>query len=248
VKKSDSATAIKQWIEALRTDPMFQNMVYKPVQKIIADSAGEWSMKCAEYLKMQKEMEFTTQWGCLDRKEEAATAERAVAVVEVPTKAGLMMPNLPPSWWVRTMKQAIWLLNRFGKVVTEEYIASDGDQPRPLERFTGYQYSRRQIDRELSYFVPVGRPTLVHLTQVKGSAITPKSRWAVPIGMYRERVIFWSPFSKSEFRSKSFTAYKLQHGMNYMHFLNLPVQMGSQGKDAMAVTMEDHVSIMLPEM
>ena len=248
VKKSDSAAAIKQWIEALRADPMFQNMVYKPVQKIIADSAGEWSMKCAEYLKMQKVMEFTTQWGCPDRKEEAATAERAVAVVEVPTKAGLMMPNLPPSWWVRTMKQAIWLLNRFGKIVTEEYIASDGDQPRPLERFTGYQYSRRQIDRELSYFVPVGRPTLVHLTQVKGSAITPKSRWAVPIGMYREQVIFWSPFSKSEFRSKSFTAYKLQHGMNYMHFLNLPVQLGSQGKDAMAVTMEDHVSIMLPEM
>ena len=76
---------------------------------------------------MQKETEFTTQRGCPDRKEEAATAERAVDVVEVPIKAGLMMPNLPPSRWVRTMKLAIWLLNRFGKVVTEEYIASDGD-------------------------------------------------------------------------------------------------------------------------
>jgi hypothetical protein len=52
------------------------------------------------------------------------------------------------------------------------------------------QYSRRMIDRELSYFVPVGRPTLVHMTAVKGSAIAPKSRWAVPVGMYREQVIF----------------------------------------------------------
>ena len=170
VKKSDSATAIKQWIEALTTDPMFQNMVYKPVQKTVADSTGEWSMKCTEYLKMQKEMKSTTQWGCPDRNEEATTAERAVAVVKVPTKVGLMMPNLPSSWWVRTMKQAIWLLNRFGKIATEEYIANDGGQPRPLERFTGYQYSRRQIGRELSYFVPIGRPTSVHLTQVKGKS------------------------------------------------------------------------------
>jgi hypothetical protein len=97
--------------------------------------------------------------------------------------------------------EAIWLLNRFGKIASEENIASDGDQPRPLERFTGFQYSRRQIDRELSYFVPIGRPSLVHLTDVKGSAIKPKSRWTVPIGMYREQVMFWSPVSKSEFRS-----------------------------------------------
>ena len=184
-------------------------MAYKAVQKIKTDSAGEWSMKCDAWNKMSGDLGFDTQWSCPDRKEEAAQAERAVVVVEVPTKAGLMMPNLPPSWWVRTMKQAIWLLNRFGKIATEESISSDGDQPRPLEKITGFQYSRRQIDRELSYFVPVGRPTLVHMTKVKGSAITPKSRWAVPIGMYREQVIFWSPFSKSEFRSKSFTAYKL---------------------------------------
>ena len=145
------------------------------------------------------------------------------------------------------MKQAIWLLNRFGRIATEESISSDGDQPRPLENFTGFQYSRRQIDRELSYFVPVGRPTLVHMTKVKGSAITPKSRWAVPIGMYREQVIFWSPFSKSEFRSKSFTAYKLKHGLNYMHFLNLPTQQGAQGTDAMGDSMDDQVTIQLPE-
>jgi hypothetical protein len=86
--------------------------------------------------------------------------------------------------------EAIWLLNRFGIIATEESISSDGDQPRPLEKITGFQYSRRQIDRELSYFVPVGLPTLVHMTKVKGIAITPKSRWAVPIGMYRDQVIF----------------------------------------------------------
>lgn len=104
-KKSDSADGVKQWINSLRTDPMFQNLGYNAVQKIETDSAGEWSMKCDKWITMATELGFTTEWSCPDRKEEAASAERAVGVVEVPTKAGLMMPNLPPSWWVRAMKQ-----------------------------------------------------------------------------------------------------------------------------------------------
>ena len=91
---------------------------------------------------MATELGFTTEWSCPGREEEAASAERAVGVVEVPIKAGLMTPNLPPSWWVRAMEQAILLLNRFGKIAYEENIASGGGRPRPLERFIGFQYSR----------------------------------------------------------------------------------------------------------
>ena len=96
--------------------------------------------------------------------------------------------------------------------------------------------------------MPVGRPTLVHMTAVKGSAIAPKSRWAVPVGVYREQVIFWSPYTKREFRSKSFTSFKLRSGMNFMHFLGLPVTDGSQGTDAVPEAMNQNVTIMLPDM
>jgi hypothetical protein len=96
-------------------------------------------------------------------------AERACGVVEVTTKAILMQQNLPPQWWVRAAHQAVWLLNRFP--------------------------SCRQIDRELSYFVPVG---------------TPKTIWGIAVGMYREAVKFWVPTTNGTRQTKSFTAYKLR--------------------------------------
>jgi site-specific DNA-cytosine methylase len=121
-KKSDSTDGVKQWINSLRADPMFQNLGYNAVQKIETDSAGEWSMKCDKWITMATELGFTTEWSCPDRKEEAASAERAVGVVEVPTKAGLMMPNLPPSWWVRAMKQAMKQANLVAEQVWQNCI------------------------------------------------------------------------------------------------------------------------------
>ena len=52
----------------------------------------------------------------------------------------------------------------------------DGDKTRPLEIVTVGQYSRRQIDGELSYYVPGGTPCLVHDTEALGSTIGPKAR------------------------------------------------------------------------
>ena len=247
-KKSESATQVEKWIQSMRADPMFQGMQYEAVQFIETDSAGEWDPKCEEWDKMEKRVGFKTVWSCPDRKEEAGVAERACAVVEVAMKAGLMQENLPPNWWVRTAKQGIWLLNRFGALVSEAVIPADGDQPRPLEEMTGFQYSRKQINRELSYFVPVGRVALVHRTKVKGSAIEPKSRWAVAIEMYREQIIWWSPYTKQDFRSKSFTAFKLVQGMNYMHFLGLTVTPGAQGINTIPMEFDQQVTIKLPEM
>ena len=247
-KKSESTAEVEKWIIGMRADPMFQNMVYDAVQFIETDSAGEWDPRCAEWDKMNKRCKMQTVWTCPDRKEEAGIAERACAVVEIALKAGLMQENLPGSWWVRTAKQAVWLMNRFGALVSEAVIPADGDQVRPLEEMTGFAYSRKQINRELSYFVPVGRVALVHRTKVKGSAIEPKSRWAVAIEMYREQVMWWSPYTKQDFRSKSFSAFKLRAGMNYMHFLGLPITSGAQGENTLPADFHQKVTITLPKM
>ena len=244
--KAHSAREIETWIKSVRNDPMYQHLGYPAIQHLEMDSAGEWDVDCEEWYEMEQRMQITSIRSCPDRKESNATAERACQEIEHGMKAGLMQENLPPSWWVRCAKQAIWLRNRFGRVVTEARIAADGDQPRPLEIATKFAYSRRQIDRELSYFVPTGRLCLVHLTKVKGSSIAPKSRFAVSIEMYRDQVVFWSPYTKRTFRSKSYAAYKLRAGLNYMHMLGLPIQAGSLGKNTLPADLSENVTITLP--
>ena len=207
-RKSESALQVEQWINSLRSDPMMQNMPHKAVQFIETDNAGEWAENTKAWSEMQERTKIQTIWGCPDRKEEVARGERACGVVEVLMKAGIMQENLPPNWWVRVAKGAIWFKNRIGAINTEAKIGRDGDQVRPLEAFTDFQYSRKQIDRELSYHVPVGRLGLVHITSAKGSAIAPKTKWGVCIRMYREQPIWWSPFNGAEWKSKSFTGEK----------------------------------------
>ena len=66
----------------------------------------------------------------------------------------------------------------------------------------------------------LGTPALVHVKQ-RGSSLTPKVRWGVAWGMYKEQPIWLCPFTKSTFRSKSFAAFDLKDGMNYGQFLGI---------------------------
>ena len=61
----------------------------------------------------------------------------------------------------------------------------------------------------------------MHDPSVKGSALAPKVRWAIARGMYREQIIFIDPYSKASFRSKSYTAYRLNDGINWFQLLKL---------------------------
>ena len=54
--------------------------------------------------------------------------------------------------------------------------------------------------------------------------------------------------AKQDFRSKSFSAFKLRAGMNYMHFLGLPVTSGAQGENTLPADFHQKVTITLPEM
>ena len=58
---------------------------------------------------------------------------------------------------------AEFLLLRFPTVAADSTAAIDGDQARPLEKLMAMvgAYSRRQIDRELSYFELPGAVALV---------------------------------------------------------------------------------------
>ena len=104
----------------------------------------------------------------------------------------------------------MWLLNRFPVTSLDVSVPIDGDRVRPLERLTDFYYSRSRINRELSYFLAIGSLALVHATSVKGSSLNPKTKWGIAVEMYREQVVFVSPFSGAKFKSKSWTAMKLR--------------------------------------
>ena len=115
--------------------------------------------------------------------EENGYAEVAVSIVEITVKNLLFSSNLPESWWQRAAADAEFLLNRFPVTSTDVALPIDGDVQLPIEHFYRGQYSRRQVARELSYYVPVGTLCMVHDNHVKGSAIKPKVRYGIARGM-----------------------------------------------------------------
>jgi len=190
---------------------------------IRTDNAGEWAVDAAVWSAMVQRV------GCLEMiyttpglHKEAADAERSCGIVETVTKCLLMEKNLPPDWWQRCAGAAEFLLNRFPTTRQDRNIPIDGDRSRPIEEMSGGAHSRRQCDRELTYFRQPGELALVHLPKVKGSQLQAKARFAVCSGMYREQPIWWCPWTKSKFRSKDFTAVKLRDGLNFAQFLRLP--------------------------
>ena len=245
--KNEIREQLAAWITKLRSRPEFQGLSYQPMANIITDNAGEWDMKCEAWDKLETEYAFQTTWTSPDSKKENAKAERTCGIVEVVTKALLMQNNLPRTWWVYCAEQASWLLNRFPVSSLDVSVPVDGDRVRPLERLTQFYYSRRQIDRELSYFIPVGTLCLVHDTSVKGSSLNPKTKWGIAIKMYREQTVFMSPYNGATFKSKSATAVKFRPGMNAWQFLNLPIPSNIMRSSALQRDFDEKIVIELPQ-
>lgn len=215
---------VAKFIDKLRQSPEYHDLPYKPVSVIKTDDAGEWGILTEAWHKTMSDRGVESIYSSPDRKEEASYAERACGIVEVVIKSLLMQQNLPPSWWQYAADQASFLLNRFPVQSQDGAMPVDGDLMRPLQILTRGRYSARQIDRELSYFIPIGTPALVHDPDAKGSTLGPKCRWGVAVGMMRETPLFINPFTRGSrpFRSKSFTAFKLKEGLNYAQLLGLP--------------------------
>ena len=242
-KRSDAISEIRKLILKLRSNPAFQGMNYAAWQELHTDNAGEWGWTNAEWGELEIELAFTTVWTCPDRKEEAHYAERAVGIMEVTIKALMLQRDLPFSWWRDCAEGAMFLLNRFPAISLQSTMPSDGDQCRPLEVVTGGAYSRRQIDRELSYFVAPGTPVLVHDPKVKGSQFQPKASWWVARGMHREQIILWSPFTHATRKSKSYTAFKLARGLSYQRFLSLEPEPPSRRQRQLPTDFNEAVTI-----
>jgi hypothetical protein len=244
--KSDIRDMVEAWVEETRSDPAFHDYPYKMVSVIKLDNAGEWSLECAQWQAMIKEFGIECVYSCPDRKESNAHAEKSCGIVEVVIKSLLYEANLPPSWWEYAAKSAEFLLDRFPVTSTSVSVPMDGDRLRPLEAYTRGRYSRRQIDREISYFVGLGTPCLVQTTE-KGSSLKPKTRWGICIGMYREQVCFMCPHTKSKFRSKSFAAFRLRNGLNYAQFLGLKNLVSSRASASISEDYNLEVDICLKE-
>ena len=191
------------------------------------------------------EMQFETRHTTPETSKELGIAEKTNDIMEKTTKAILMEQNLPPNHWQVAADAAEFLLLRFPTVAADSTAAIDGDQARPLEKLMMGAYSRRQIDRELSYFELPGTVALVH-TKVKGSTLAPRVRWAVAWGMYREQIVWRCPYTHSTFRSKSYSVTKLNHNMNYGHFFGKPM-ISTRKQCAIPSDRNDKIDVYLDE-
>ena len=159
-------------------------------------------------------------WGHpTDHARDNARAEGANKIIEAGIQSLLYEKNLPPSWWQRAANDVMFLANRFPPYSLDANVPPDGDVPSPIERLLNGYVSRHQVYREIDSFVPVGTPALCHQPKAKGSSLEPRVRWGIAIGQ-RGKVTRWlCPFTKSRYRSRSFTAFSLRTGLNWSQFL-----------------------------
>ena len=170
-------------------------------------------------------------------------------IAEVTQKALLLQRALHHSWWQVCGDAAEFLLNRFPSTRTDKTMPMDGDQARPIEILTGGKHSRRQCDREISYYIAPGTPALVHDTKAIGSQLdTLKSSWKVVKGMYREQVKWWSPWTRQCSHSKSYTAFKLQEGISFIDFLGLKGIPRATREESIQCEFDKEITIKLPEL
>ena len=152
--KNDIVTQFEQWVKEMRAGPAYADLSYPAVSTVVTDNAGEWDLNSANWNAMllrlkHVEMIYTTP----ETSKEGGHAEKSNSMVEAVTKAILMEQNLPEDHWEVAARAAEWLLNRFPNLATDATAPINGDQALPLELITRGRYSRRQIYRELSYFV-----------------------------------------------------------------------------------------------
>ena len=208
--KSEATQEVSKWIKGLRVNDLYRRLGYKVVSNISTVHAGEWDDDCKEWQAaiaspvtgLGVDMDYVSPGS-----HEHNPADRACGITECVIKAFLMQSNLPSYSWAKAANEAQFLLNRIPPVSADLSVPSDGDRARPIEQFTDQWYRCRQCLCELDYYVSVGTPCLVMDTKTTGSTLAPKVRWDIASGMQPETLELFCPFTKSRFKSKSFTAY-----------------------------------------
>lgn len=247
--RDDSVVELEDFILECRASPYFHGLPYPPISVLKTDQAGEWDHDNVAFQQMVKRRGVIVKYAPKDRHERsAAHAERACGIVEVTMKSLMMQSNCPSSMWQDALSQTEFLLNRLPPVSHRNNMSDDGDQERPLEKLTRGKVSRRTIDKQLSSFLPVGTPALVHRhPPERGSSISSKTRWGIAVSMLDNQVEFMCPFTHYRFHSVSWTAFRLKDGLNYIQWLNLPTEETARGVAALPTDVNDRVDIILPE-
>jgi hypothetical protein len=216
--RSEFPGLFRAWVKEFRTSSHMQSHMHTIVGELHCDFDGVFRDDAKKFNAIVKELGIDVTYVPVEHHE--GGGERAMGILEETVKGLLMERNLPPDWWGDCSLAAEFLLNRFA--LTRDTKSSDGDAARPIENMTDGHYSRRRVDRELSYYLGPGTLAMVYDVKVKGSDVAAKVRFGVACGMVSDIVLFKCPYTQARFRSKSYTVIQLPSSISYTQFLNLP--------------------------
>ena len=221
--KSDAPHEIERWIKSLRGHPAFTGFdQYQIIGMIYTDNEKVWDEFAVVFQEMVHRVDhLVIEYTEPGEKKKNPRAEGANRIVEAGICSLIYEKNLPPSWWERASRSVQFLGNRFPPVSLEAAVPVDGDMPSPIERlFQGY-YSRHQVYRELDSFIAVGNLALCNIPGAQANAQEARVRWGVSIGHSGKVTRWMCPFTKSRYKSRSYTAFELRSGLNWSQFLGL---------------------------
>ena len=139
-----------------------------------------------------------------DRFEDTCEAESTVHIVPLYGKNGIFMRNADEEEWDWYWDHGRWVLNRTIAISASAERSPDGDQERPIERWTHGWFSRARCNQELAYSEMPGTPILVHDSDASNASLQPKVSWKVVKGMYMDQVICFDVNTRAERKTKSF--------------------------------------------
>ena len=188
-KKNDILHVFKAWVISLREDPIYANYDWRMISVIKCDNDGAWLRKNKNWMPMVNALDVRMFYVSHDRYEDSAEAESTVRIVSVQGKKGLMARNAPETDWDIFWDSGVWLLNRTIAKSASSERSPDGDQERPIERFTHGWYSRARCNSELAYFEMPHTPLLVHDGNMSNAQAGSKVTWMVAKSMFMDQVI-----------------------------------------------------------
>ena len=148
-----------------------------------------------------------------------------MGVIGTRMRKQLLATTLPVEYWEEACTHGIKLSNL---LCAKKMAGPDGDGPRPIERLSRNNVTRRECDRRLWHVVPPGSIALVDIPNVKGSDVTTATRvrWGWGMGNEGSIGVFQCPFNLKDkrhvFRSKHFSLIKTPESVSGLEFLGLP--------------------------
>jgi hypothetical protein len=151
-KRDEFRYLFENWVDEVRKNSHVQTHVHTAVGEILCDFDGVFREDSAAFQKLIIKLGIDVT--CVPPERHEGPGGRAMGILEETRKACLMERNLEPPGWGECALAAEFLLNRFA--LARDAKSSDGDAARPVEKLTDGHYSRRRIDKELSYYIGPG--------------------------------------------------------------------------------------------